>query len=248
MVPMTKGATVATRGHKAWLVIGGALLVFASGACSQDKALSTIPTLPPTTSDATVPSTTSDTTLPPPTGGTSPSTDPSVPSTPVPTTPTTEDDLAKLRQEVERDFLRNKEVLFEIAQDPRARNLRQRVAEAVIPGSPQYEQLLKVFEGMIATGQQAVLPDPPERRITVESIELEPTSVPTKALLTACRVDNASVVAVHRTGDTVFVDGRQGVRAYRVVYEMRANDEGWREFDQRPVLDYWPKERRCRDS
>lgn len=226
-------------------MLGGALLVLvALGACSDDDAISTIP-IPPTTaatSDAPPTDTTASST-PGPTGDV---TAPSPPTqTSPPTTPSPDDGLAQLRSDVERDFLRGEDMLWELAQSPKVKNLRDRLAAAVIPGSPRYKSQLEVFRSMAATGERMVLLDPPTRRQAVELIEFPGAEPFTEAVVTSCDVNNANRVADGRGGDTVPVTERRGVGAFRVMSSLRLTDAGWKQYGDDAAVDYWDGRETC---
>ena len=187
--------------------ISAAIVTLAAVACSNDEgAIPTIP-YPPTSAPPTDVTADAGTAPTPESKDTSTATDATGSTQPTTSTPTTlapDDQLAQLRRQVERDFLRNEDILWEIAQNPRrVKNLQRRLAAAMVPGSPSYQGQLEAFRGMVTTNQRIVLRDPRIREQTVESIEFSGRSPYTEAVVTSCQVDNAHRVAIGRAGDTV---------------------------------------------
>ena len=232
--------------------ISAAIVALATVACSNDEgAIPTIP-YPPTSAPATDVTADAGTAPTPESKLTSTATDATGSTQPTTSTSTTlapDDQLAQLRRQVERDFLRSEELISEIAQNPRrVKKLERRLSEALVPGSPRYEELMRHFRGMVTTNQRVVLGDPPIRESTVERIELVGDAPYTEAMVTSCEVDNANVVAVGRSADTILVHEPQDVRAYRAVRRMELTDGVWKQYGGYKVVEYWQEATQCEDS
>ena len=210
-------------------VAGVALGVMAAGCSGGDGALSTIPTLPPTSSTPTSTGATPRsevTTLDPAT--------PSATTTTVtpPATSTTlspEQNEAAVRAEVERDFLAGLDTRWDLVSRPTRKSLDQRLGRVMVEGSPGYRAERSGVLDLVKLRERIMLDDPPVRRNIVERIELVGEPPHGEARVTYCSVNNANRVADLPGGEVAYVGTPQGVHATRIERPMRKTAGGWKE-------------------
>lgn len=170
-------------------------------------------------------------------------------STPTPTSPSPDDELAQLRREVERDFLRNQALLSSIASRPRERNLEAQLRQVVVPQSELFEFRLENYLAMIAEGHRIQLGDPPVARDVVELVEFSGEAPHREAIVTYCHVDNANLVAVAPNGDVSIVGAPQGLAASRLMVPMRLTADGWKEYEVvDSTIGFWEGAGSCPDE
>ena len=211
-------------------VAGVALGVMAAGCSGGDGALSTIPTLPPTSSTPTSTGATPRsevTTLGPatPSATTTTATPPATSTTLSP-----EQNEAAVRAEVERDFLAGSEVLWELASKPTKKDLKQRLSRAMIKNSPGYRAERAGVLDLVKLGERIRLDDPPVRKYVVERIELLREPPYSEAIITYCSVNNANRVVDLPGGEVGYVGTPQRVHATRIERPMRKTPDGWKQY------------------
>lgn len=233
---VARSTTCRSGGQRLPAVAAGAVLVALAAGCSEEAALSTIPSLPPTPAPPTAAPSRTDLTdasdpttsnaSPPQTGATTPPTESSTTTSTLPPN----DDEATVRAEIERDFLANGEVLWDLASRPTRRNLDQRLSEVMVEGSRAYRQTRANILELVERDERITLSEPPVRETTVEHVELVGEMPYEEAKVTYCSVNNANRVADLPNGQVAVVGTPQDVHATRWQRSLRKAEQGWKEY------------------
>lgn len=226
------------------LIAAGALLALVA-ACSDDDSPEAGDTVPPSPITAA-------TTSPATTHETPPTTQPASSSTVAPTTTVSEE---HVKAEIEADYLEITDHGWELAANPRKKNLEKRVAQVAVTGSPYYETTITRIRELVDRGEYMYLDEPPINKATVQDIELIGEPPYTEAIVIACHVSNANLVTdpipadefpggTYPDGlepDVAYVGEPSGVRAILYERPLRLTNDGWRRYQEathEPIAEY----------